>query len=123
MAEKYILKIIVPGAPENLNAVIRMKRQQYNRVKKNWHQVIWALTVSHRPPTPLKKFKIRIIRYSARMLDFDGLVGSMKPLVDGLRHSRIIRDDSWPMTGPWDVSQEFRPEKEGKQVYLEVREE
>jgi hypothetical protein len=44
----------------------------------------------------------------------------MKPLVDGLVHSRVIKDDTYKVTGPWDVTQEFLPKKEGGYVYILV---
>lgn len=65
------------------------------------------------PPRPLEKAQITLVRYSHRMLDFDGLVGSMKPVVDGLVTAGVLKDDSFGVTGPWAVNQRFRPKNEG----------
>lgn len=120
--EPYRLVIEVPECPENLNRAMRMNWKERMRRKRYWHDVIWKLCLGKCPAGPLEKFKIRITRYGARMLDFDGLVGSMKPLVDGLIHARVIKDDGWIRTGVWDVGQEFRPKKDGEAVVLEVEE-
>lgn len=47
------------------------------------------------------------------MLDFDGLVGSLKPVVDALVTAGVIEDDSWKHVGAWIVDQQFRPERQG----------
>lgn len=52
------------------------------------------------------------------MLDFDGLVGSMKPVVDALKRCGVLADDSWAVTGAWNVTQKYRPKSEG--VLLEI---
>lgn len=121
--QPYVLKILIPGCPCGLNRTLRMNGHKRNRVAKEWYSTVYYLTKDQRPKQPLKKFKVIIIRYAHRFLDYDGLVGSMKFIVDGLKHSKIIKDDSWSMTGRWDVSQEFRCEKDGQQTYLEIREE
>ena len=47
----------------------------------------------------------------------------MKPVIDGLIHSEIIIDDSYKITGPWLVSQSFRPKKEGPLTRIEIHDE
>jgi len=56
------------------------------------------------------------------MLDFDGLVGSIKPVVDALVTCGILSDDSYKVTGPWDVTQKFRPKKSGELLEIFVTE-
>lgn len=56
------------------------------------------------------------------MLDYDGLVGSMKPVVDALVTCGILKDDSYKVTGPWDVTQSFRPKKSGELLEVFVTE-
>lgn len=73
------------------------------------------------PAAPLTKAKIRIVRHFYRTLDYDGLVGSMKPVVDALVSAGVIKDDSWTTLGVWDVTQEFRAKSAGPllEVFLE----
>ena len=54
------------------------------------------------------------------MLDFDGLVGSVKPVIDGLTRAGVIKDDSWGVVGAWQVDQVFRPKKEGPRIEIIV---
>ena len=77
--------------------------------------------VSHqKPPKPLDKCHIKVERCFYRFLDWDSCVASLKPLIDGLIHCDIIKDDSYKITGPWDVTQSFRPKKEGPLLKVEI---
>ena len=71
------------------------------------------LTVNKRPIEPLKKAKLIFERHFYRTLDFDGLVGSLKPVCDALTKLKIIEDDKWDVVGAWEVNQVFRPKKDG----------
>ena len=70
------------------------------------------------PAEPLSKANITLVRHAHRMLDFDGLVGSMKPIVDALVTAGVLVDDSWTVLGRWNVDQRFRPKAKG--VLLEI---
>lgn len=74
------------------------------------------------PLKPLAKAKIKLVRHSHRMLDYDGLVGSMKPVVDALVSARILIDDRWSVTRSWNVDQVFREKKLGQLLEIEVTE-
>ncbi len=56
------------------------------------------------------------------MLDFDGLVGSMKPVIDALVTCGVLKDDSWAVTGPWECKQIFRPKSLGPLLEVHIRE-
>jgi len=77
---------------------------------------------NHRPLTPLEKCTITIERCFFRFLDYDGAVASVKPVIDGLIHSDIIKSDSYKVTGPWLLTQTFRPKKEGPLLKVGVSE-
>lgn len=109
----YVLRLSFPIIPKSLNVKLRSHRFQNDREMKSWAGLIALETLHKRPPAPLEYAKIRLVRYSHRMLDFDGLVGSMKPIVDALVEAGIICDDSWAVTGPWEVDQVFRPQVKG----------
>lgn len=74
------------------------------------------------PKTPLTKARISIVRHYYRMLDYDGLVGSLKPVVDAFVSCGVLKDDSWNVLGPWNVSQVFRPKSEGPLLYIVIQE-
>ncbi len=74
------------------------------------------------PPEPLKKARIRLVRHFYKTLDYDGLVGSMKPVVDALVTSGVLIDDSWKTLHVWDCDQVFRPKKDGPLLEIFVNE-
>ena len=43
---------------------------------------------------PFKQAVITITLFTARLMDYDGAYGSVKPLLDGLVGAGVIRDDS-----------------------------
>jgi hypothetical protein len=45
------------------------------------------------------------------MLDFDGVVGSCKPVVDALVYAGVLKDDSWNVVGAWKVDQVSGPRR------------
>lgn len=84
--------------------------------------LIFGMVRGKLPATPLKKARITITRHFWRTLDYDGLVGSMKPIVDALVTAGVLVDDSWAVTGPWVVSQEHRLKKDGPLLTVLVEE-
>ena len=102
---KYRLKIRIPGQPDPLNKMLRMHYKKRNRLNKVWYEVVHLSVCRQLPAKPLDKAKITVVLYNARNLDYDGAVGSLKPLIDGLVRAKVIRNDSYVVTGPWDVTQ------------------
>lgn len=101
---------------------MRTHRLKANKQRKYWYDQVALITIGKKPKSPLVSAEITIVRHYYRFLDWDGCVASMKPVVDGLIHCGIILDDSYKVTGPWNVSQEFLPRKEGGYVTIRIRE-
>lgn len=121
----YELKLEIRWIPEALNVTLRAHRMKRDRAQKAWAAYLCAETHAVRkklPTSPLKSAELRLVRHSHRMLDFDGLVGSMKPVVDGLKAAGVILDDRWSVTGAWQVDQRFRPKAEGPLLEIHVLE-
>jgi hypothetical protein len=74
-----------------------------------------------KPKDPLTKANITLIRHSYRYLDYDGLVGSFKPVVDALVSCGVLIDDNWGVTGKWNVDQRFRAKKEGPMLEILIQ--
>lgn len=74
------------------------------------------------PSKPLTKAKISIVRHSFRSLDYDNLVASMKPISDALVSCGVLIDDNYEVTGPWNVTQEFRPKSDGPMLEIMIEE-
>ena len=120
--EKVIYKIFfeIPKVAPSLNKTFRTHYHARNKLFKEWYEVVNELVKDKKPPKPLELCTIEVERCFYRMLDYDGLVASLKPLVDGLIHSEIILDDSYKITGPWKVYQTFRPKKEGPLTRVKI---
>jgi hypothetical protein len=93
------------------------KRHKEN---KAWDMMIACAVRDKLPNNPLPKASVTIIRHSYRMLDYDGLVGSCKPVVDALVTAGVIKDDSWAVLGRWLVDQRFRAKKYGPLIEVLV---
>ena len=84
-------------------------RLQTNNYANKWarHKATqhWAALVeaavreAGRPVEPLPKAGVVLIRHSASEPDYDNLVASFKPLVDGLTKSGVISDDKPSVVG------------------------
>lgn len=120
----YILSLEIPWLPQSLNKSLRAHRFKRHKENQAWDAYIggMVLTVGRMPPHPLPYARIRLVRHSHRMLDYDGLVGSLKPVVDALVSARVIADDSWKVLGAWDVDQRFRPKAQGPLLEIHLTE-
>ncbi len=122
----YWLEIGLPGTPKTPNELLGGHRMVKSRNAVNWKQLVYLVARGHEPQKPLKSAVIHITRHAPRSLDYDGLVGSMKPVVDGLLTRRdkvlglkknerkilwsgILENDTWAITGPWIVDQKITP--------------
>ena len=56
---------------------------------------IIKLSLGKRPLQPLTSFQITATRHASRFLDYDNLVSSFKPFIDGLKLAKVIQDDNW----------------------------
>jgi len=124
LREAYRLQLEIKNQlPNSLNKSLRS-----HHLKRHRQNILWDLLVARgidpedMPPKPLTRAKITLIRHSWRTLDYDGLVGSMKPVVDALVTAGILVDDSWKVLGQWYVNQVFRPKKDGTLLQVQIDE-
>lgn len=121
-SDPYELYIAVAGElPKATNKLLgaHWKHKHGNAVK--WKTIVQRACLNYRPAELLSQARITIIRHHYRMLDYDGLVASQKPVVDGLK-GLILKDDTWKITGPWKVDQRFRAKAEGPLLEIWIRE-
>ena len=116
----YELKIAIHCLPKSLNKKLRSNRFKNNSENKRFDFLIAGMVRGRLPKEPLPKAHIKIVRHFYRTLDFDGLVGSMKPLVDAIVSAGVLKDDSWSVLGPWEVEQVFRPKSQGPLIEVIV---
>lgn len=91
------IQLFVPALPLLPNKLLGAKWYVRSGHAKKWlRHIRVALSTSHlclKEP-PFKKSIITLVRKSPRACDFDGLVGSFKPILDALVQCRVIEDDS-----------------------------
>ncbi len=118
----YTLSLKIDWTPLSLNKALRKGWRGRHALNTAWDNQIAALVYRKKPSQPLARARITIVRHAHRKLDFDGLVGSLKPVVDALVSAGIVVDDSWDRVGPWTVDQKFRPKGDGQLLEIHIAE-
>jgi hypothetical protein len=121
MKKKYKLFLQIPNLPKSLNKKLRSNRFALMRENRSFDMLLACECSAKKPKAPLERANITLIRHSHRTLDYDGLVGSMKPVVDALVSCGVLLDDSWRVLGRWNVDQRFRPKKDGPLLEIMVQ--
>ena len=94
----YSLAFELPGLPKS-------QTNNYShwsvraKSKKRWENAVWAMVKHDLPRKPLSKARIRFTRCSSGEPDFDNLVASFKPILDGLEKAGIIESDKPSVIG------------------------
>ena len=70
---------------------INDKRESINKI---WRMKVNRSIGLHQPRQPLDKCFAIITKHGTRDCDFDNLVTSMKPVIDGLTDAGVMVDDS-----------------------------
>lgn len=120
MGKMYQLQIEINELPQSLNKKLRKHWTKNHRENNLWDTLIYQKVFRQLPPSPLKKAKLRIVKHFWRTMDFDGFVGSLKPVVDALVTAGVIEDDSWKVLQAWEVDQVFRDKKLGPLLQIEI---
>lgn len=118
----YELELEFTVLPRSLNMTLERNRWLHRNSGKRWDALVRYTIGNRLPDTPLQKAHITLVRAYYRTLDYDGLVGSMKVVVDALVTAKVLIDDSWKVTGKWDVDQVFRPLKDGPLLTVKITE-
>ena len=88
----------IPRIPPSPNYLLSKHWRYRHRNSQLWkHEIGVALyQAGYRDRIPYPKAKVNIERRSrgGRGLDPDNLVGSVKPVLDGLRYAQVLLDDS-----------------------------
>lgn len=91
----YSLEIELPLARTDANKTRGMNKFTLYKIHQNIKKQIHLLSLGKVPVTPLTSFQISVHRFSSKFMDYDNLISSLKPALDGLRLAKIIEDDKW----------------------------
>jgi len=108
----YSLTLTLPGLPSTPNA--RQHFMARARETKQWKRRVFSLAWPKRPEAPLTKASITFTRCSSVRPDYDNLVASFKPVLDGLRQARVIVDDKWANVGAPEYRWEMAKKAQGR---------
>lgn len=92
---KYSLEIELGLSATDANKTLRGNRFAHNAVRQKVKREVGLLVHGKTPEKPLTKFYLTFTRHSPGTLDFDNLVSSLKPVIDGLVIAGVIQDDNW----------------------------
>lgn len=95
----YRLIFELNGLPKTTNRLAGSNFYLVHQMRKKWKRDVYFTTHYYRPSEPLKKATLKLTRISSHQPDFDGLVSSFKPILDGLKEAKIILDDSMDQIG------------------------
>lgn len=94
---KYSLEIALSIAPTDSNKILGRSKFAKHSVFKNVKTEVMIACHRKKPEAPLERFTIKAERLAPRFLDFDNLVSSLKPYIDGLKLAGIIVDDTYDL--------------------------
>lgn len=110
----YILEFTIKGLPKRVNQSFATSWRARMAESRKWKGLVFIAANSKRPPKPLKKAKLELIRHSSQEPDFDGLCSSFKHIIDGLIHAEVIENDKMSNIGQPSYKWIKAPIREGK---------
>lgn len=89
-------KYIIPFIPPSNNQFIgKDQKFRYQKIKKEWEQIIKLYTLKNKPFKPIKQCKLTLFYYFKDKIRRDPDNYSGKFILDGLVKAGIIFDDSF----------------------------
>ena len=116
---QYSIEIELPLSKTDANRTRGMNKFSLYKIQKNIKKQIYLLSLGKLPATPLTSFQISVIRHSSKYMDYDNLISSLKPALDGLTLAKIIQDDSWLFIKNINIDQVKSKEKK---ILIKVQE-
>ena len=115
----YTLDFEIMGTPPSLNA--RLHWRARHRENAKWKSLVGtSVLLFHRPPYPLPRAKLTLTKFSIQRPDYDNLVTSMKPIIDGLVECGVLVDDHWDIIGMPDCRWEKCSHKNEARIRVRV---
>lgn len=116
-AGALVIEFELPGLPATANGRRRMAHWvQASKESNRWKNDVYfkLLEINKRPRRPMHQARLHLIRHSSSEPDFDGLVSSFKPIIDGLVLSGVLVNDRSANIAQPHYHWEYAPAKAGK---------
>lgn len=95
MITNPIIRLVIPGRLPTLNRALRKHWAVRHREQRAWDlEVLAAMSPRRRPADATEPRHVTIRQFRHALLDPDNLVAAVKPLLDALRHNRLLKNDS-----------------------------
>ncbi len=120
VVSEFLLELDIDGLPKTPNELLHAHWSTVRSNSSYWKWLVRGAVGRRRPRVPLPRASIVFTRYSASEPDWDNLVGSFKPVLDGLVRSKVIEDDK-----PSNVNAAYywiRAPKTKGRISIQVRE-
>ena len=120
--EPYNLTFILPGLPKVTSNGPHGKWFAAAAERKRWVIKTGNMAIiCGLPREPLKKARITLTRMSSFQPDYDNLVISFKPILDGLKRAGVIVDDRMDNIGrPEYLHEKTSPRKGQIRIHVEA---
>jgi Holliday junction resolvase RusA-like endonuclease len=89
----YRLEFELPGLPDSPNRRQNASWKSTHFRSKKWKDWVCLKTCGYRPPAPLPRARVTLLRFSSVEMDPDNLAASFKPILDGLQIAQVILND------------------------------
>lgn len=86
------MKLDISAVPPSLNKTLNMNRWAHARLNLEWRMLIRAGCMPN--GAVQRKQRVTITFWHSREYDRDNLFGAVKPVVDALKHWKILVDDT-----------------------------
>jgi len=113
MGSRYRVEFELDGLPKSQTNNYGHWRTRA-KSKKDWEERVVVATMGKWPKDPLSAATITLTRCSTSEPDYDNLVASFKPIMDGLIRARIIQDDKPSVIGHPDYHWEKAKRGQGR---------
>jgi Holliday junction resolvase RusA-like endonuclease len=124
MPDKYSLELTINDLPQRINQAPGAHWTARYAESKKWLRLVTTAMIAFKinpPKEPLRRAELKLVRYSSRCPDYDGLVQSFKPVIDALKKTKIIFDDNMKVIGAPEYEWVEAPRGKGK-IEIIVRE-
>ena len=116
-----IIHLTIDKPTESPNELLRMHWSKRRKLQKDYdNRVLLAISQTEyaiKYAEEGEKRDVTILRWGRNLLDPDNLVGSVKMLIDSLRHARLLWDDT-PACMELDVRQKIDRKRPRTEIYI-----
>lgn len=94
MREYYQLRFTIQDLPKSINSLGRKFWAIQAKHSRDWKLLVWDAVRNSLPQSPIRSARLTLTRHSSAEMDFDNLVISFKPVIDGIVEAGVLAQDN-----------------------------